>query len=157
MVVGGTLDGVETQSKLTEIIDLLNANFTTSIEQLPSIREAAVGAMFGDIPILCGGGIDLIGNGGHYYDSCISFQKSQWSQSHFMNELRGHAAGVQINSTTFWILGGTNIQGEISDTTEFIIQDQINGIPGPKLPYNLMGLCSVKLSETEIFVIGGLE
>ena len=156
MIAGGTLDGGQTQNKLTEIIDLVNNNFTISIEQLPSTREAAVGAMFGDVPILCGGGSQ---SESHYFDSCISFQNSQWSQSHSMNELRGHAAGVQINSTTFWILGGQNIQNqlEISDTTEFIIQDQTNGIPGPKLPYKLTGLCSVKLSETEIFVIGGWD
>ena len=156
MIAGGTLDGGQTQNKLTEIIDLVNNNFTISIEQLPSIREAAVGAMFGDVPILCGGGSQ---SESYYFDSCISFQNSQWSQSHSMNELRGHAAGVQINSTTFWILGGQNIQNqlEISDTTEFIIQDQTNGIPGPKLPYKLTGLCSVKLSETEIFVIGGWD
>ena len=156
MIAGGTLDGGQTQNKLTEIIDLVNNNFTISIEQLPSTREAAVGAMFGDVPILCGGGSQ---SESHYFDSCISFQNSQWSQSHSMNELRGHAAGVQINSTTFWILGGQNIQNqlEISDTTEFIIQDQTNGVSGPKLPFKLEGLCAVKLSETEIFVIGGWD
>ena len=154
MVAGGTLDGGQTQNKLTEIVDLVNTNFTPSIEQLPSTREAAVGTMFGDVPILCGGGTD--GTDGYYFDSCISFQNSQWGQSHSMNEIRGNAAGVKINSTTFWILGGSSTS-DISDTTEFIIQDQTNGIPGPKLPYRLLGLCSVKLSETEIFVIGGFD
>ena len=125
--------------------------------QLPSARVGAVGAMFGNAPIICCG-YDGFGSPS-YLDTCIYYQESRWSQSHSMIHKRMHAAGVQINSTTFWILGGQNIQNqlEISDTTEFIIQDQTNGIPGPKLPYKLTGLCSVKLSETEIFVIGGWD
>ena len=38
---------------------------------------------------------------------------------------------------------------------QFIIEGQTNGVPGPKLPYGLNNMCAVKLSEKEIFVIGG--
>ena len=37
----------------------------------------------------------------------------------------------------------------------YLIQGETNGVPGPKLPYRLINACAVKLSETEIFVIGG--
>ena len=107
--------------------------------------------MFGNSPILCGG---THKSGSSYFDSCISFQNSQWTQSHSMNEKRSFPAGVQINSTTFWILGG--FDRAVLDSTEFIIQGQTNGVPGPKLPYALRIMCAVKLSEKEIFVIGGL-
>ena len=107
--------------------------------------------MFGNSPILCGG---THKSGSSYFDSCISFQNFQWSQSHSMNEKRSFPAGVQINSTTFWILGG--FDGAVLDSTEFIILGQTNGVPGPKLPYALRIMCAVKLSEKEIFVIGGL-
>ena len=86
---------------------------------------------------------------GSILDTCISYQNSQWSQSYNMIQKRSGAASVQVNSSTFWILGGYH------DSTEFIIQGQINGIPGPKLPYDLQVMCVVKLSENEIFVIGG--
>ena len=43
----------------------------------------------------------------------------------------------------------------ILTTLKFIIQGQTNGPDGPKLPYGLRGMCAVKLSEQEIFVIGG--
>ena len=121
--------------------------------QLPIKRLGAVGAVIGNTPILCGGN-DKIPNNPYEpendLDSCISFQTSQWSESHSMNEKRSFSAGVQINSTTFWILGGMNF-----DSTEFIIQGQTNGIPGPKLPNELSQMCAVKFSEEEIFVIGG--
>lgn len=105
--------------------------------------------MFGNTPMLCGGSL---------IDTCISFQSSQWSQSHSMTEKRDFAAGVQINSTTFWILGGEVVEYEyvILLTTEFIIQGETKGVPGPILPNFLTRICAVKLSETEIFVIGGL-
>ena len=94
--------------------------------------------MFGNTPMLCGGSL---------IDTCISFQSSQWSQSHSMTEKRDFAAGVQINSTTFWILGGGH-HSETTDSTEFIIQGQTNGISGPKLPNALyFKTCAVKQNK----------
>ena len=107
--------------------------------------------MFGNAPILCGG----YDGSGNYLDTCISYHDSEWSQSHSMVRKRYIAAGVQINSTTFWILGGKD--GYVLDSTEFIIQGQTNGDSGPKLPYSLRLMCAVKLSENEIFVIGGRD
>ena len=70
-----------------------------------------------------------------------------------MKEQRYRPAGVQINSTTLWILGGNNANSLLY-STEFIIQGQTNGVSGPTLPDNSMYSCAVKLSCTEIFVIG---
>merc|ERR1712150_58089 len=76
------------------------------------------------------------------------------------NEKRLSPAGVQINATTFWILGGEYHIGGYSssgllDSTEFISDGQANGVSGPKLPYAMSGMCAVKVSEEEIFLIGG--
>ena len=150
MIAGGITPPKE---RKTEVVELLS-NSTLSFGQLPSTRVGAVGAMFGNDPILCGGFY------GYSYFACISFQNSQWSPSHSMNEKRSYPAGVQINSTTFWILGGeyeTELSDFYIDSTEFIIQGQTNGVPGPKLPYQLGYMCAVKLSEEEIFVIGGRD
>ena len=154
LIAGGIVDGAPYE--MTEVVELVNTNSTPSFGNLPSRRYYAVGAMFGNAPILCGGY-----DGSSYLDSCISFQNSQWSQSHSMNEKRQYPAGVQINSTTFWILGGSRVGGSSGssylDSTEFIIEGQTNGVPGPDLPYTLWSACAVKLSEEEIFVIGGVS
>ena len=150
MLAGGNLDG-EDQDELTEVVELVTTDSTPSFGQLPSARPGALGAMFGNDPILCGGGD---ANDGAALDSCISFKNSQWSQSYSMNQKRSEAAGVQINSTTFWILGGMT-DSDVTDSTEFIIQGQHNGVPGPKLPYILRFMCVVKRSEEEIWIIGG--
>ena len=158
LIAGGFIDYA-----LTEVVEFTKNNSIHSFGQLPSPRLGAVGAMFGNAPIICSGN-DLLNNVSKHssYDSCISFQNSQWSQSHSMGKKRFNPAGVQINSTTLWILGGNGGIGntipwwnDTTDTTEFIIQGQSNAIPGPKLPYAAFGLCAVKLSEQEIFVIGG--
>ena len=92
-----------------------------------------------------------------YYDSCLSFHNSQWSQSHSMMFPRFYPAGVQLDSTTFWILGGKFSDQGFLDSTEFITQGRTNGLPGPKLPYALENFCGVKLSKDQIFVIGGRD
>ena len=98
--------------------------------------------MLNNTPILCGGD-----NNGNRYDTCISYKDSKWSQSHLMVQKRSYAAGLQINYTTFWILGGSDAC--YLDTSEFIIQGQTNGVSRPKLPYSLFKICVVKLSENE--------
>ena len=155
LITGGYAPGYPSdeipRDELTEVVELVKTNCPTpSFGRLPSRRDGGVGTMFGNVPVLCGG----IGDETSLLD-CISFKNSQWSQSHSMNEIRDYTTGVQINSTTFWILGGGH-HSETTDSTEFIIQGQTNGIPGPKLPNALyFKTCAVKLSDEAIFVIGG--
>ena len=135
----------------TEVVEFVETNSIPSFGQLPSRRMGSVGGIFGKIPIICGGN----DRSGTDFDSCISFKNSEWSQNHLLNDKRAFSAGVKINSTTLWILGGWNGSNDL-DSTEFIIQGQSKGVPGPKLPYTLTCACTVKLSEEEIFVIGGV-
>ena len=86
--------------EMTEVIDLAETNPTPSFGQLPSRRRYAVGTMLGNAPLLCGGSL---------FDTCISYhQDSEWTQSNSMVQARDRAAGVKVNSTTFWILGGSD-------------------------------------------------
>ena len=139
---------------LTEVVELVKTDSTPSFGQLPTTRIAAVGGMLGNTPILCGGHEGFINMN---YNSCISFQNSIWSISHSMNEYRASSIGVQINSTALWILGGYHWVESLNllDNTEFIIHGQTKGVPGPILPSKMICGCAVKLSEREIFVIGG--
>ena len=134
---------------LTEVVELIKTNSTPSFGQLPITIGHAVGAMLGSAPIICGGH-----NGYSATQLCVSFENSQWSHNYLLNDKRAFSAGIKINSTTIWILGGWNGSNDL-DSSEFIIQGQSNGVPGPKLPYVLTNACTVKLSEEEIFVIGG--
>ena len=136
-----------------EVVELVKTNSTPSFGQLPAFPAyGTVGTMFGNAALICGGY-----NGSYYFDMCISsyYQDSRWIQfqSNSMVEARGWAAGVKVNSTTFWILGG--YVSNVWDSTEFIIKGQTNGIPGPKLPYTLFGHCTIKFTKNQIFVIGG--
>ena len=139
---------------------LVKTNSTPFFGELPSERYYTFGTMLGNAPILCGGY-----NTSSYLDTCISYnQDSEWTQSNSMVEARKSAAGVKVNSTTLWILGGNNGTSHGNDrlalpldSTEFIIQGQTKGVPGPKLPYVLCCMCAIKRSENEIFVIGGLD
>ena len=155
LIAGGSISDPYDSSEITEVVELVKTNSTPSFGQLPTrFRVGPVGAMFGNAPIICGGYISHIGA-----DTCISFQNSQWSRSHPMTQERQYAAGVQLNSTTLWILGGHKFSNSRSllwhDSTEFIIQGQFWGVPGPKLPNELALSCAVKLSDEAIFVIGG--
>ena len=67
LIVGGSVIGAS--NLLTEVVELFKTTSTPSFGQLPSPRYGAVGAMFGNTPILCGG----FGNMG---SSCISYQNS---------------------------------------------------------------------------------
>ena len=151
LVVGGNHETIE-------VVELINSNSTPSFGELPTQRWGTVGGILGNALIVCGGGYlqDM-------FDTCLTFDRNQWNESHSMNEKRRFAAGVGINSTTFWILGGWNTSGtksfNSSDfflySTEFIVDGQAVGVPGTDLPYAMGGMCAVKLSEKEIFLIGG--
>ena len=147
LLAGGSVGGVV--DEMTEVIDLVETDSTPSFGQLPSKRKGAVGTMLGNAPLLCGG---------YNRDTCISYHQDskRWIQSQTMVSKRDNAAGVKINSTSFWILGGDDGSSNM-DSTEFIIQGQTNGIPGPKLPYGMSSMCAIKISENEIFVIGGFD
>ena len=145
LIVGG--NGIE-----TEVFQFIKSNSTTNYGKLTGQRYDSVGGILDDIPILCGGNRPPY-NGG--YNDCISYENSTWDSSHLLTEHRSYSAGVQINDTSFWILGGGD--SSYLNSTEFIIKDNSNGISGPTLPYNMSKTCAVKLSEKEIFVIGGVS
>ena len=53
MIIGG-------YQKRTEVVEVISSRSTPSYGELPTLRFGAVGIMFGDVPILCGG--SLFGN-----------------------------------------------------------------------------------------------
>ena len=130
----------------TEVINVYNSNVTNYFGNIPNQRLGLEGGLLGSSPIICGGSLTSLSN-----DSCLTFQQSQWTQTHTTRVgAGGDSVSVQLNTTTLWILGG------YGDTTEFIRIDSSIGIPGPKLPIsNLMFPCAVKFAEDQIFVIGG--
>ena len=152
LIAGGSTD--DTSDEITEVVELIKTNSTPTFGQLPSGQSGAVGTMLSNAPILCGGR-DVNDGSYNILDTCVSYhQYSVWIHSNTMINKRIDPAGVKVNSTAFWILGGYDGSSRL-DSTEFIIQGQTNGVPGPKLPYGMNGMCAIKISENEIFVIGG--
>ena len=136
MIAGGYVN--RGPFNITEVVELLKSNSTPSFGQLPSIYQGnAVGSMLGNVPIICGGynaylTTTNIQNGSSTVDFCISFENSEWSQTHLLNDKRAFSAGVKINSTTIWIVGGSTSTSisDLLDSTEFIVQGKSNGVPG---------------------------
>ena len=151
MIAGGRVDGVSDET--TEVVQLVKTNSTPSFGQLPSTRLEAVGTVLDNAPILCGGEDEHDNS----LDRCISYHHGLWFQSNIMVNKRSSATAVKVNTSTFWILGGKETWDDWDywDSTEFIIQGQTIGVSGPKLPYGMYGMCAIKISENEIFVIGG--
>ena len=144
LIVGGITNGAV--QRTTQVINVANTNITNSFGNIPEGRFTTVGGLLGSSPIICGGFNDL---------SCLTFQQSQWTQTHTLTIPRFGSASVQVNSTTLWLIGGYDYIGD-GDTTEFIGIDSSVGIPGPKLPIPLFHTCAVKFAEDQIFVIGGI-
>ena len=153
MLIGGSENN-------TEFVKFITSNSTPFYGQLPETRIGSFGAMLGDAPLVCGG---RTGPESTYYNSCLTYENFQWSPSHIMNEKRAFSAGVLLNSSTFWILGGFYFfgsgqgSGHYLNSTEFIHKGQTNGVSGPTLPYELSRMCAVKLTEEQIFLIGGRD
>ena len=143
LIVGGITNGAV--QRTTQVINVANTNITNSFGNIPEGRFTTVGGLLGSSPIICGGFNDL---------SCLTFQQSQWTQTHTLTIPRFGSASVQVNSTTLWLIGGYDYIGD-GDTTEFIGIDSSVGVPGPKLPISIYFPCVVKFSEDQIFVIGG--
>ena len=143
--MGGQSSG---NSLETEVIDVSSSSSSSPSLHIPSKRSDAVGGLLGSTPIFCGGRTP-------YEDSCISFKNSQWTKTHEMTTIRGHAASVQLNSTTLWILGGRKNYDDFLDSTEFLRADSSVGIPGPKLPIAMHKFCVLKYSDHQVFIIGG--
>ena len=148
MIVGGITNGAV--QRTTQVINVANTNITNSFGNIPNQRLGLEGGLLGSSPIICGGSLTSLSN-----DSCLTFQQSQWTQTHTLTIPRMGSASVQVNSTTLWLIGGYDYIGD-GDTTEFIGIDSSVGIPGPKLPIPLIRTCAVKFAEDQIFVIGGI-
>ena len=149
MIVGGM------QYNTSEVISLDKNNTAIVLvdlnSQLPSTEWGAVGGIIGNVPILCG----LFKK-----DYCLTFQNSSWSNLNLsmIEEGREYAASIQVNSTSIWVVGGKKHDTNpwvFMDSTEFINQNASKAIAGPKLPYKMYGMCMIKLSEDQIYVIGG--
>ena len=151
LVLGGQGRILPGSLKTTEVFELTTSSssrYTPSFGELPTGRVAAVGGVLGNTAIVCGD---------YDFDYCLSFENSQWKVSHNKIGKRAYPAGVQINTTTFWILGGQRLVKKwvYLNSTVFIHEGQANGVTGPTLPYAMSAACAVKLSEYAIFLIGG--
>lgn len=74
----------------------LNCN---PLKNLPVSFDAAVGAFTGE-PLVCGGY-----NGSSFLEKCFKYQSDNWFHFASLQTNRRSAAGVVLNSGTFWVTG----------------------------------------------------
>ena len=113
------------QSK-TEVVEFTSFNSTPIYGDLPTDElKGAVGAILGNVPIVCGG-MSPIANTANF---CLQYNNSKWFQSHGMIEMRAYPAVVQINITTLWILGGSYIVCERVQNKDLGVRVQMSYFP----------------------------
>ena len=129
----------------TEIIDISDSDMSCDLDYSISYTYGYSGGNFGGLlgstPVICNG------NG----QGCIIIGTSQTIT---MNHYRSYAAAVALNSTTLWVVGGSNSY----DSTEFISIDG-GSVDGPNVPTKnnyLQNHCMVKNPiDGKVYILGG--
>ena len=144
--------------KTTEVIDMDNPSNTicSNLVDFPveQFGTTGVGLVDNQWPFLvCGGcsqDVELNKN-------CYSYGFNPEPVAK-LSESRCLASSIVFNITTMWITGGLNsnsvAERPILSSTELV---SITGMTemGPDLPTPLNGHCSIKISDSNVFIIGG--
>ena len=87
----------------------------------------------------------------------LALGADEWTAMPSMPNIRRSAGFVALGRTTLWVLGGTNMAGDVQQTTDMFSNGK--WYPGPDLPNNAgwKKQCVHKISNTEIIVAGGLD
>ena len=154
-------------SKVSDVHFLWNlAESCDTFSDFPEEINSATGALMyeNDRPmvVICSGGARIYPP---YSNKCYASDRqnvtASWRQVVTMTEARWGAASVVIDmegiGETFWVTGGTNGKSDLS-STEFVRPALSNRTrPGPDLPVKVRSHCLVKLDDSRVMVIGGIE
>ena len=148
----------------TEIIDVINGQTCSYLNDFPSEYHGAMGANIQGTPIVCGGwGSKVEGSG--QSDSCYKFTKTnsplpmyryKWKNFTRMKDRREKAAGI-VYKNKFHLFGGFNggvDNGTILNSSEIISKDGVV-IDGPDLPTAIYSHSITAINETVSILSGG--
>ena len=143
--------------KTTEVIDMDDPlNICSNLFDFPvgQFGTSGVGLVDNQWPFLvCGG----CAEDSELNKNCYSFGFNPFPVAK-LSESRCLASSIVFNTTTTWITGGLNsnsvVERPILSSTELV---SITGMTemGPDLPTPLNGHCSIKISDSNVFIIGG--
>ena len=75
----------------------------------------------------------------------------KWSkQLNLFSQMRSWSSLVQLDPSTWWIVGGRSAHNSPLDSSE-MVSDTLDIESGPELPMSLQLPCLVKLNATDIF------
>ncbi len=146
LVVSGLL---YEQGQVAEVIDMSDSNLVCeALPSVPKVTGAVGGLLDGKYPTLCSGYA-----GWYKVSGCQVIGRPDVNLELLQD--RVGAAGVVLNNTILWIVGGSKYIGT-HNTTEFI---RSNGITeqGPTLPFFIKNHCMVKYNESMVFILGGSD
>ena len=143
--------------KTTEVIDMDDpSNICSNLADFPvgQFGTSGVGLVDNQWPFLVCGGCS---QDSELNKNCysIGFNPEPVAK---LSESRCLASSIVFNTTTMWITGGLNsnsvAERPILSSTELV---SITGMTemGPDLPTPLNGHCSIKISDSNVFIIGG--
>ena len=108
-----------------------------------------------DNPSLFKHGRDILLCGGEGNEqTCLKLQNHKWSPFNNLLQKRIGAAVVQMKDGVY-IFGGYKTGG--FNTSEFLTHDSDVWEQGPDIPYGFQNGCGVRISDTELLLIGGEE
>ena len=143
-----TTGSPSSSARKTEVVDVVSGKTCADLVDFPFYNDGAVGAIFHETPIVCGGRYSLT-----YYRKCYKFTTNAgWYQFTSMKEIRHHAAGI-MHQNKFHVFGGTN--GQRLQTSELI---SVNGGVeyGPELPEAVYLHAITSINSTVSILSGGI-
>jgi len=155
------IDGVK-----SEILDLETLESPEDVEcrdfpNFPKEIKGSTGVRLGRHPVICGGLYwehrplptedDIL----HSSDECFTLNKRSSFIFRKMAKRRAFAGSVVINNSTIWIMGGHDVDNNITYASTEFIHKVGESEPGPDLPNPLRNHVVVPLSESVTIIIGG--
>ena len=141
-----TTGSPSSSARKTEVVDVTSGKTCADLVDFPFSNDGAVGAIFHETPVVCGGRYSLT-----YYRTCYKFSNAGWYQFTSMKENRHLAAGI-MHQNKFHVFGGTN--GPRLQTSELI---SVYGVVeyGPELPEAVYLHAITSINSTVSILSGG--
>ena len=152
-----TTGSPRSESTKSEVFDLKTGKACQNLPPFPIEVFGAVGEIVNGFHLICGGYTVVNGATIIYQSGCYALKGNTWKLIGSMRQPRGYASSLLLDKNTMWIMGGYTDSGRTM-TTEYIELDANGAMKqsqGPDLPKASDEHCSLRISNTEVIVMGG--
>ena len=154
MVVGG-YTGIPSGEIINEveILDPFINNTNAILPPFPDYRVNAVGQLYNQKPLICGGK-----DKDAYKDDCYEYYNNTWTKSDVsLNEVRRGASSVVVKENIIWVSGGVGDDRSPLSSTDLIHSNDPDFLKAVDLPRNMSSHCSATFNETYVFIAGNFQ